>query len=37
MIQPLLRCIQRDTAEGVKDDLVDLPLHGPLPFAETYQ
>ena len=37
MIRPLLRCIHRDTAEGAKDDIVDLPLHDPLPSAETYR
>ena len=33
MIRPLLRCIHRDTAEGAND----LPLHDPLPSAETYR
>ena len=37
MIRPLLRCIHRDTAEGAKDDIVDLPLHDPPPSAETYR
>ena len=37
MIRPLLRCVHRDTAEGAKDDIVDLPLHDPLPSAETYR